>query len=105
MKKGDVVLIKFPFTDLSGSKLRPAVVLFDSGNDLIAAFITGVLAVKSIGDISLKRNDRNGLKKDSVLKLSKLATLSKDLVAGKIGALSEDELTGINHGLREMLNL
>lgn len=35
MKKGDVVLIKFPFTDLSGSKLRPAVVLFDSGNDLI----------------------------------------------------------------------
>ena len=42
MKKGDVVLIKFPFTDLSGSKLRPAVVLFDSGNDLIAAFITGV---------------------------------------------------------------
>jgi len=32
MIKGDVVLIKFPFTDLSGSKLRPAVVLFDSGN-------------------------------------------------------------------------
>lgn len=105
MKKGDVVLIKFPFTDLSGSKLRPAVVLFDSGNDLIVAFITGVLAVKSIGDISLKRNDTNGLKKDSVIKLSKLATLSKDLIAGKIGALSEAELAGIDHGLREMLQL
>lgn len=99
------MLIKFPFTDLSGSKLRPAVVLFDSGNDLVVAFITGVLAVKTIGDISLKRNGTNGLKKDSVLKLSKLATLSKDLVAGKIGVFSEAELTGTNHGLREMLQI
>jgi len=105
MIKGDVVLIKFPFTDLSGSKLRPAVVLFDSGNDLIVAFITGVLAVKSIGDISLKRNGTNGLKKDSVLKLSKLATLSKDLVAGKIGVFSDEEITEINRVLREMLQL
>jgi mRNA interferase MazF len=105
MIKGDVVLIKFPFTDLSGSKLRPAVVLFDSGNYLIVAFITGVLAVKSIGDISLKRNGTNGLKKDSVLKLSKLATLIKDLVAGKIGVFSDEEITEINRVLREMLQL
>ncbi len=29
MVKGDIVLITFPFTDLSGSKLRPAVILVD----------------------------------------------------------------------------
>jgi len=105
MKKGDVVLIKFPFTDLSGNKLRPALVLFESGNDLIAAFITSVLSVKLTGDISLIRNDENGLKKDSVLKLSKLATLSKDLVAGRIGFFNAEELKEVNRGLRVIFNI
>jgi len=30
MTKGDIVLITFPFTDLSGTKLRPAIVLFQN---------------------------------------------------------------------------
>ncbi|MBK6536216.1 MAG: hypothetical protein IPG09_00095 [Ignavibacteria bacterium] len=34
MKKGDVVLIQFPFTDLKGNKNRPAVVLLETENDV-----------------------------------------------------------------------
>ncbi len=34
MAKGDIVPITFPFTDLSGSKLRPAVVISDNSLDL-----------------------------------------------------------------------
>ena len=34
MKKGDVVLIHFPFTDLKGNKNRPAVVLLETENDV-----------------------------------------------------------------------
>ncbi len=105
MKKGYVVLIKFPFTDLSGSKLRPALVLFESGNDVIVAFITSILSVKIIGDVSLVKSDRNGLKKDSVLRLSKLATLRKDLIAGRIGSFTDVELLEVNNGLREMLQI
>jgi len=38
MAKGDIVLITFPFTDLSGSKLRPAVILAETEEDLTVCF-------------------------------------------------------------------
>lgn len=41
MARGDVILVQFPFTDLSATRLRPAVIVGRvSGDDLILAFIT-----------------------------------------------------------------
>ncbi|MCX6843143.1 MAG: hypothetical protein NTX53_12765 [candidate division WOR-3 bacterium] len=39
---GDVVLLEFPFTDTSGSKRRPALILHDTGDDdIVVARVTG----------------------------------------------------------------
>ncbi len=47
----------------------------------------------------LKVNSTNGLKKESLLKLNKIATLNFELVVGRIGNLSESELRGVDKKL------
>jgi len=104
-KKGDIVLVPFPFTDLSGRKLRPALVLYDSGFDVIVCFISSVLKVSSGFDIEVLRSEANGLKVNSVIKLTKMATLSRDLVLGRIGVLEDKYLKEVDEKLKEMFGL
>jgi mRNA interferase MazF len=80
MIKGDLVLIPFPFTDLSGSKNRPAVILIVNENDATVAFISTQLKWKMDTDLILKPSDQNGLKKESLLRLSKISTIDKNLI-------------------------
>jgi mRNA interferase MazF len=75
MKKGDVVLIIFPFTDLSGSKLRPALVLAETPGELTVLFITTQLKWTELSDVALFPDDHNGIKKQSLVRVSKIATL------------------------------
>jgi mRNA interferase MazF len=105
MKKGDIILVPFPFTDLSGNKLRPALVLVNEGDDVIAAFISTILKQRFRSDFLIKKNAKNSLKKDSLIKLNKLATLSHDLVKGKIGEISGEELKEVDKKLLELFNL
>lgn len=105
MVKGDIVLITFPFTDLSGSKLRPAVVLVATALDLTACFVTSQLGWQEPTDVLLLPNTASGIVKQSLIRTSKIATLDRKLVKGLLGKLSAAELNELNSKLKMLLQL
>ncbi len=103
MNKGEIVLVPFPFSDLSGSKLRPALILFVGNLDVTVSFISTQLNLMDEFDITLAPSPLNGLKKISVLRLSKIATLEKDLIIGKLGKIDSDLISSINTSISKVL--
>ena len=93
LHQGDVVLVPFPFADLSGHKVRPAVILSadPQRSDLIVAFVTSVLTNRSPAgaEVELLGSDpefrSTGLKADSLVRLDKLVTLSRGMITRRLG--------------------
>jgi len=92
-----VVLVSFPFSGLSQSKLRPAVVLADAGRgDWILCQITS----KSYGDahaLALSDDDfvTGSLRAPSHVRPSKLFTANDSLIAAQVGELKADSFRHI----------
>lgn len=101
------MLVPFPFTDLSGQKVRPALVLAAPARseDFIVAFISSVQAGHSAYALALRPSKQNGLKTASRLRLDKLATLEKSVSLGAIGTLEPALLTAAEKKLRALFNL
>jgi mRNA interferase MazF len=85
---GDVVLVAFPLSDMSGAIRRPGLVLFDSGDeDMMLARIT-TRQIRGPTDVRLAEWKATGLIAQSVIRLSKVATIRKSLVDRHLGVLS-----------------
>ena len=105
MAKGVIVLIKFPFTDLSGNKVRPSVVLAHTSLDFTVCFITTHLEWQEPTDLLLLPSLINGLKRQSLIRTSKIATLDRTLAKGLLGRLSQAALTELNNKLKILFQL
>jgi len=113
MIRGTIVLTLFPFTDLTSSKRRPAIIVSKysrSKKDVIVAFISSVIQNKlSETDLlfNSKRMDftNSGLKKSSIIKLDKLATLNKSLFVGELGVVDSNTLLEMDNKLKIALDL
>jgi mRNA-degrading endonuclease toxin of MazEF toxin-antitoxin module len=109
--RGSVVLVPFPFTDLSGRKRRPALVLSprDFGEqDLILCAITSrIPRTPSEWEVPLEARDMaaNKLPKRSVVKVGKLFTMHKGLIATRYGAVKEHKLREVLEALRGLFYL
>src|SRR5271166_1856889 len=83
---GNIVLTRFPFTDLSGDKRRPALVVSrdnDRRTDLIVCFITSIPRTGP-DTAPLAATAGTGLKVPSVARFDKLATVDRSVIAGKL---------------------
>jgi len=86
-KLGDVVLMKFPFTNNLGFKKRPALVIKDTNDgDVIVCRITCTSSY-SLYDIELKNWAQYGLKLPSIIRVHKIAALEKNLLDLKFGEI------------------
>lgn len=84
---GTIVLTRFPFTDLSGDKRRPALLVSRDNqrrSDLVVCFITSV--PRTGPDMApIGAGSGTGLKVPSVVRFDKVATLDRTVIAGKLG--------------------
>lgn len=103
---GSVVLVPFPFTDLSGNKRRPALVVSPPGfheEDLVLCAITSQLSRSpSAWEASLQAEDmvESKLPKPSVVRVGKLFTMHRNLIAKKFGTAREYKLREVLDKLR-----
>ncbi|MEE9295505.1 MAG: type II toxin-antitoxin system PemK/MazF family toxin [Phycisphaerae bacterium] len=90
-KPGDVVLVEAPFTDLSQSKKRPAIVLLSRGQDHLVAFVTSRIEQAGPDDVVVTASADNGLAVDSAALVTKLFTLHQSLIGRTLGRLGKSE--------------
>ena len=95
MKCGQIVLINYPFTDDSGSKLRPALVVsadeYNKGDDLVVVPISSAPGSDDLHVFSLSSSDpsfsETGLKRTSSVKWTKPLAISRRVVQRRLGHL------------------
>ena len=105
-----MVLVRFPFTDLSGAKQRPALVLssdaFNSSRaDVLVAAVTSQVPTALAPDEFLIATDDLapcGLPKPSIVKLSKLVSLHQQLLLKRIGTMPPTTLAQVLAQLRRL---
>jgi mRNA interferase MazF len=104
---GTVVLVSFPFSDLSQAKLRPALVLGHAGrDDWILCQITSNPYADSTA-VSLADSDfaSGSLARDSFLRPNKLFTAQESLIARVIGRLHAAKLSEVRRALGRLLSI
>ncbi len=105
---GDVVLVPFPFTNHSGKKKRPAVVvsslvLHDESLDLVIMAVTTQVRASSSLEVPVKDWQGAGLLKPSVIK-PVFATIERRLVIKKLGSLQPSDLKSLRQTIGRTLD-
>lgn len=103
--KGDVVVIPFPFSDLSQTKRRPALVISSpGGEDLILCQITSK-TVKDFYSVSIDNDsfESGSLNQPSNVRPNRLFTAEKNIILYKIGKLNKPIIDSVIEKIIEII--
>ena len=110
-KLGEIWLVQFPFSDLTITKVRPALVLATYRQDVIILGIfskipPGTLTAHWVVLTDTHPNfNQTGLKKSSVIRGDKIATVHQSVFQMRLGALPQDQVLLVETALRNALNI
>jgi mRNA-degrading endonuclease toxin of MazEF toxin-antitoxin module len=115
MKRGDVILCKFPHASASASKLRPALVIQSDyynqriANLLVAGFTSNLTNVRDLShvlvEMSTQDGRQSGLSQDSLVSCINLAVIPPRNVQWKVGELSSALMSKVDSSLKFALAL
>jgi mRNA interferase MazF len=114
MRPGEVILISYPFTDLTYTKVRPALVVSSAEynqreDDVIVLPITHNINRASKEDLYIQPTDEGfrgtGLKKASAIRIGKIFTLQKDLAKSRLGNVPKELLNNIRQTLKRLFEI
>lgn len=102
---GSVVLVSFPFSDLSEAKLRPALVLADSGKDdwILCQITSNPYADPRAVELTDTDFDTGSLRVTSYVRPGKLFTASSSLMVSQVGKISQVTLQSIVQAVVDLL--
>lgn len=110
MRCGEIILLEYPFTDDSGSKRRPALIVsadrFNQGEDIVVVPISSRLPDDNQYDYVIRQDDawfsKTGLRFSSSIKWTKPLTISQRLAKRRLGALPGTPLSVVLDHLRSL---
>ena len=104
--KNDIILVRYPFSDLSGAKVRPAVVVSapHSSQDIFMVPLTSKTTPLLAGEFLLADWKAGGLNVATAVKRG-LYTVRQTLIVKNVGRLSSRDTPQLQRSLREWLGL
>ncbi|MDD4082608.1 MAG: type II toxin-antitoxin system PemK/MazF family toxin [Sphaerochaetaceae bacterium] len=104
--KGDVVVIRILFTDLSSDKKRPALVIANlGGEDLILCQITSKEPLNNFVKLTEKDFLTTNLEVNSFVRVDKIFTLDSKMIEYKIGKINQDKITQVETKLIQIITI
>jgi len=105
-KKNTVVLIRYPFSDSSNLKVRPALIICNQFDEDITCLPISSSYQKSSCDLKLKNNDTVNFSFPipSVVRIKKISTLSSLLVLKNLGSLKKETFLKIKDSVVKFLS-
>jgi mRNA interferase MazF len=99
---GDLVLVTYPYVSGTQSKIRPALILLDTGDaDVVAARVT-TQPVRTQHDIPLNGWRQAGLRAPCTVRLHKLATVDKTSIIRVVGQIDPGDRPKVAAALLQM---